>query len=390
MSASLETPRAARSGASSVQIREIAPGESTRAFAGLSWTINAADPNWVPPLRMMLNALLDRRKHPFYQHADVAFFLAERDGQPVGRIAAIVNHRSNEFHGDRIGFFGLFESVDDPAVSGALLETAAEWLKARGMDTMRGPFNLSTNDELHSGGVLIDGFDTPPTVMMGHNPPYYGRLMEAAGLAKAKDLLAFWLPHNQPPQRLLDGIDRLGKREGWRIRSVDMKRLKDEIRVVEEVYNSAWERNWGFVPMTPAEFASMAKEMKTVVDPDLVLIAEKEDGEPIGFFLALPDLNQIFIKIRSGRLLPFGIFRLLFGRKKIRTARLLTLGLKTGYQASGIGAAMYTRAFQVGAQKGYTQAEGSWILEDNGRMCQAMEKIGAYVYKRYRVYERPL
>lgn len=371
-------------------IREIGRGESVKPFIDLSWTINASDPQWVPPLRMVFNALLDRDKHPFYEHAEVALFVAERAGKIVGRIAAIHNRRANEFHEDTTGYWGLFESIDDEAVARALLDRAAEWLKARGLTSMQGPFNLSTNDELYSGGVLIDGFDTPPTFMMGHNPRYYQRLVEAAGFGKAKDLVAYWLPHNQPPQRLLDGIDRLGKREGWRTRPVNMKRFKEEVGIVMGVYNSAWERNWGFIPMTEAEFDSMAKEFRPVVDPDLVIIAEDDQGEPIGFMLALPDLNRAIKPLKNGRLFPFGVFKFLWHKRKIRTARLLTLGMKPGYQRSGIGAALYLKCFQQGAAKGYENAEASWILEDNGPMRQAMEKIGAYVYKTYRVYERPL
>jgi GNAT superfamily N-acetyltransferase len=238
--------------------------------------------------------------------------------------------------------------------------------------------------------VLIDGFDTPPVFMMGHNPPYYQRLVEGAGFEKAKDLLAYWLPHNQPPQRLLDGIDRLGKREGWRTRPVNMKRFKEEVGIVMGVYNSAWERNWGFIPMTEAEFDGMAKEFKPVVDPNLVIIAETSDGEPIGFMLALPDINQAIRPLKNGRLFPFGFLKFLWHKRRIRTARLLTLGMKPGYQRSGIGAALYLKCFQQGAENGYQNAEASWILEDNGPMRQALEKIGAYVYKTYRVYERPL
>lgn len=379
-----------RPSALAVSIREIGRGESLKPFIGLSWTINGGDPHWVPPLRMVFNALLDRDKHPFYKHADVAFFVAERGGTLVGRVAAIANHRANEFHGDTTGYFGLFECVDDEQVARALLERAAEWLKARGLTSIQGPFNLSTNDELYSGGVLVDGFDTQPVFMMGHNPPYYQRLVESAGFAKAKDLLAYWLPHNQPPQRLLDGIERLGKREGWRIRPVDLKRFKEEVATVMSVYNSAWERNWGFIPMTDAEFDAMAREFKPVVDPNLVLIAETTEGEPIGFLLALPDLNRAIKPLKNGRLFPFGVFKFLWHKRKIRTARLLTLGMKPGYQRSGIGAALYLRCFQQGAANGYDNAEASWILEDNGPMRQALEKIGAYVYKTYRVYERPL
>lgn len=371
-------------------VREVGRGESLKPFIDLSWTINAADPNWVPPLRMVFNTLVDRDKHPFHQHADVAFFVAERGGKLVGRIAAIANHRANEFQGNTTGYFGLFECVDDEGVARALLDRAAAWLKAKGLTSMQGPFNLSTNDELYSGGVLIDGFDTPPAFMMGHNPRYYQRLVEAAGFEKAKDLVAYWLPHNQPPQRLLDGIERLGKREGWRTRPVNMKRFKEEVGIVMGVYNSAWERNWGFIPMTEAEFDAMAREFRPVVDPDLVIIAENNEGEAIGFLLALPDLNRAIKPLKNGRLFPFGVFKFLWHKRKIRTARLLTLGMKPGYQRSGIGAALYLKCFQQGAENGYENAEASWILEDNGPMRQAMEKIGAYVYKTYRVYERPI
>jgi GNAT superfamily N-acetyltransferase len=371
-------------------IREIGRGESVKPFIDFSWTINARDPQWVAPLRYIFTALLDRANHPFYEHAEVALFVAERRGKIVGRIAATANYRANEFQGNTTGYFGLFECIDDEGVAHALLDRAAEWLRGKGRTSMQGPFNLSTNDELYSGGVLIEGFDTPPVFMMGHNPPYYQRLVESAGFEKAKDLLAYWLPHNQPPQRLLDGIDRLGKREGWRTRPVNMKRFKEEVGIVMGVYNSAWERNWGFIPMTEREFDAMAKEFRPVVDPNLVIIAENSEGEPIGFMLALPDLNQVFRRLKDGRLLPFGWLKFLWYKRKIRTARLLTLGMKPGYQRSGIGAALYLKCFQQGAENGYENAEASWILEDNGPMRQALEKIGAYVYKSYRVYERPL
>ncbi|HEX8905932.1 MAG TPA: hypothetical protein VF771_13870, partial [Longimicrobiaceae bacterium] len=264
------------------------------------------------------------------------------------------------------------------------------WLKAKGLTSMQGPFNLSTNDELYSGGVLIDGFDEPPAFMLGHNPRYYQALFERAGFAKAKDLVAYWLPHNDPPKRLIEGIDRVAKREGWRIRTVDMKSFKAEVARVMEVYNSAWERNWGFIPMTDAEFEAMAKEFRPVVDPHLVLIAETLEGEPLGFLLALPDLNRAIKPLKDGRLFPLGVFRFLWHKRKIRTARVLTLGMKPGRQRSGIGAALYLKVFQMGAMYGYDNADASWILEDNGPMRHALEKVGAYVYKTYRVYERPV
>ena len=382
-------PAAAPPAARDVRIREIPRGASMKPFIDLSWKINAADPQWVPPLRMALEPVLDRDKHPFHQHADVAYFLAERGTEVVGRVAACVNHQYNQYHDDRLGFFGFFECVDDAGVAGALLDTAAQWLRARGRDRMRGPMNFSTNDEFSSPGVLIDGFDTPPTVMMSHNLPYYAGLMDAAGMEKAKDLVAYWIP-DRIPERLRNAMERLAQRAGVNIRSVRMKDLQAEVRRVQEVYNAAWSQNWGFVPMTEAEFNHMAKEMKPVVDADLVLLAEKADGEPIGFLLALPDLNRAFKHLPDGRLFPFGLFKFLWQKRKIDTARLLTLGLKPGYQHLGLGAAMYTRLLQIGVAKGYTGAEGSWILEDNHEMCTALEKLGATMNKRYRVYDRVL
>ncbi|HEV2147334.1 MAG TPA: GNAT family N-acetyltransferase [Longimicrobiaceae bacterium] len=373
-----------------LRVRELGPDESVRPFVDLAWKINARDPSWVPPLRMAVEGLLDRRKHPFHQHADAAYLLAERGGEAVGRIAAVVNHRYNRFHGDRTGFFGLFECADDAEAARALVEAASAWLRERGMERMMGPMNLSTNDELSSPGVLVEGFDAPPAVMMSHNPPFYARLLEGAGLGKEKDLLAYWMASPEPPARAVAAMERLARRIGVRIRSVRMKELKEEVRRVQEVYNAAWSQNWGFVPMTEAEFEHMAKEMRPVVDPELVLLAEKEDGEPVGFLLALPDLNRAFRHLPDGRLFPFGLFRFLWHRRRIDSLRVLTLGLKPGYQHLGLGAAMYLHAFRVAAARGYRTGEGSWILEDNLEMRGAMEKMGATPYKRYRVFQTPL
>jgi GNAT superfamily N-acetyltransferase len=360
-----------------------------KRFVDLSWTVNERDPVWVPPLRRELNKVLDRRKHPFHQHAEVAYFLAERGGEAVGRIAAVVNRQYNDFHEEKTGFFGFFECLDDAEAARALVDRAAEWLRERGMERMRGPMNFSTNDDFSSPGVLVEGFDTPPVVMMSHNPPYYGRLLEGAGLAKSKDLLAYWIPTNYGPERAVSGLARLQRRIGVTIRSVRMQDLEAEVRRVQEVYNAAWSRNWGFVPMTEAEFANMARSLKPVVKPELVLLAEKPDGEPVGFLLALPDLNVALKHLKDGRLFPFGIFKFLWHQRKIRTLRLITLGMKPGYQHLGLGAAMYMKGFEVAAAHGYQAGEGSWILEDNLEMRGAMDKM-ATVYKRYRVYDRDL
>jgi GNAT superfamily N-acetyltransferase len=380
----------AAASSTALRVREVPRGESLRPFIDFAWKVNARDPNWVAPLRMAVEPALDRARHPFHKHADVAYFVAERGGEMVGRIAAIVNHRHNEFHEDRVGFFGLFEAVDDAGVARALVDAAAGWVKARGMDTLRGPVNLSTNEEVASPGVLVEGFGTPPTVTMSHNPPYYGALMEASGLSKSKDLLAYWIGSPIPPERLVRGVERMTRREGVTLRSMKMSRLAEEVAIMEAIYNSAWARNWGFVPMTSEEFAYVAKDMKSIADPDLCIIAEK-DGEPVGFAVSLPDINQALRHIPDGKLFPFGLFKFLWYKRKVSSARIMTLGLRPEFQkSSGIGAAMYLRTFQVAGEKGYNTGEASWILEDNFLMIQALEKVGFQQYKTYRVYDRAL
>jgi GNAT superfamily N-acetyltransferase len=367
-------------------VERLARGASLREFIQLPWTVNAGDPHWVPPLRMQVRTLLDRDKHPFHRHAEVEYFLARRSGRVVGRIAAIVNHRHNEFHDERTGFFGFFEVLDDREAAAALLDAASGWLRERGMERVRGPMSFSTNEEL---GVLVEGFDHPPTILMTHNPPYYGPLLEGLGWEKAKDLLAFRHEGGEPTERLLRGSQRIAARAGVAIRTLDMKRFRQEVELIQDIYNSAWARNWGFVPMTEAEIAFMAKELRPVVDPELCLFAELE-GKAVGFSLALPDVNVALKKLPSGRLLPFGWLRLLLEMRRIRSFRVITLGLRPGHQHSGIGAGLYLRTWSEGLRKGYTSAEASWILEDNLEMVQAVEKMGWYVYKRYRIYERRL
>ncbi|MBX6365760.1 MAG: N-acetyltransferase [Gemmatimonadetes bacterium] len=357
-------------------------------FMKLPWSIYRGDPNWVPPLLMDLRTALTPGKHPFHEHAEVEYFLAWRGGRPVGRIAATVNRQYIDFHGEKLGFFGFFESINDCGVAEALLGAAEAWLRARGMERVQGPMNFSTNEEFCSPGVLIDGFDTPPKVMMTHSPPYYAGLLEAAGYGRAKDLLAYYLDGPTPPERLVRGVERLQKSEGITIRSLDLSDFDAEVARIKEIYNSAWERNWGFVPMTDAEFDHMARALKPVVEPRLVLIAEVR-GEPVGFAIGLPDFNQVLKRI-NGRLLPFGLIKLLWYRRKIDEARVITLGLKPGFRKMGIDAMLYLRLFQEGPKVGIPRAECSWILEDNWDMRRGLERMGARVYKTYRVYEREL
>jgi GNAT superfamily N-acetyltransferase len=373
----------------SINIREIKPGESVKPFIDLAWTLNQHDPNWIPPLRMTMATVLDRKKHPFHAHAEVAYFLAERRGRPVGRIAAVVNRRHNEFHEEKTGFFGFFEAEESEETARALVESAADWLRARGMERMRGPTNFSTNEEASSPGVLIEGFDTPPMMQMSHNPAYYAWLLEKTGLEKAKDVVAIWLEGKDPPERIVRGYERTLQRHDVNIRPLNLKRFKEEIDLFKELYNASWSRNWGFVPMTDAEFDHLAKEFRPVVDPELCLVAEI-GGEAVGFSLTLPNLNEAIRHIPSGRLLPFGIFKLLWHKRKIRGVRVITLGFKPAYQHLGLGPALYLRTWQTGIRKGYVEGEASWILEDNHEMVRMLERMGGTTYRRYRIYDRTL
>jgi GNAT superfamily N-acetyltransferase len=357
-------------------------------FIRLPWRIYAGDPAWVPPLIGDVRKVLGP-DHPFHDHAAVEYFLAFRGGAPVGRVAAIVNHRYNEFHQTTSGFIGLFESVDDTAVAAALLAAAEEWLAHRGMTYAMGPFNFSTNDELQSPGVLLDNFARPPSLLMAHNPPYYGPLFEAAGWTKERDLLSYWTEERTVPDRLVRGVERLtGAIDGLVVRQLDLKRLGEEVAKIKDVYNSAWQQNWGFSPLTDAEIARLADDLKPIVDPRFALLAEVH-GEPVGFALALPDYNQV-LRHLDGRLLPFGIFKMLWYRRRIDGLRVFTLGLKPGYHRRGIDALFYIRIYQNGNEAGYRSAEASWILEENWDMRRALERLGAYAHKTYRVFGRPL
>lgn len=370
-----------------LEVRPVRGRGELNRFLRLPWRIYADDPAWVPPLLSDLRRLLDPQRHPFHRHAEAEYFIAWREGRAVGRIAAVVNHRHNEFHDDRTGFFGFFESVDDPAVAKALLEAAEGWLRERGMERARGPASFSTNDE--SGlGLLIEGHERAPVILMAHTPRHYPRLLEASGYTKARDLLAYLVDDPSPPTRLVAGVERLRRRGGVRLRALDAKRLEDELEVVQSIYNSAWERNWGFVPLTEEEFADLARQLRPILDPELCVIAEVE-GEPAGFALALPDYNQV-LRHLNGRLLPFGFVKALWHRRRIDALRVITLGLRPGYRRLGLDAMMYLRIFEKGVAAGYRRAECSWILEDNWEMRRGLERLGARPYKTYRLYEKTL
>jgi GNAT superfamily N-acetyltransferase len=333
--------------------------------------------------------LLSRTRNPFFAHAEAEYFVARGpDGGVVGRIAAIANHAHARAHPDErhVGFFGFFESVDDQAVADALLAAAAGWLGSRGLRVLRGPMNFSTNDDC---GLLVDGFDSPPVLMMPHNPPYYRRLLERAGCTKAMDLLAYQGSGDTVPQRLADAAARLAGRLRVTLRPLSMRRFWAEVDLIKQLYNRAWDANWGFIPMTDDEMTHLAKQLKPVVVPELVVLAYARD-QLVGFAIALPDYNVALRANRSGRLLPFGFIRLLRKRRHIARARVLTLGVVREHRRTGVDALLYEWIWRHGNARGYTWCESSWILETNTAMRNALERMGFSVYKTYRVFDRPV
>jgi GNAT superfamily N-acetyltransferase len=346
---------------------------------------------WVPPLRRDVALLLDRRRNPFFEHGEADYFLAERGGQVVGRIAAIGNRLHNETHGDRVGFFGFFECEDDPATAAALFEAGADWLRQRGFDTMRGPTSFSVNDEC---GLLVDGFDTPPTVLMPHNPRYYEPLLLGAGFAGVRNLLAYEGGHPEHyapvPDRLTRAVEIMRERMGITLRALDMRDFAGEVERIKAVYNAAWEKNWGFVPMTDREIEHLAEQFKPVVVPDIIPFAEK-DGKVVAFGLAIPDLNVVLRGNRRGRLLPV-LPKLLWylKREKIRRARIPLLGILPEFRGRGLDAVLYHWIWTRAAEHGMFWGEAGWILEDNPAMRAGLEKMTFRVYKTYRLYDRTL
>lgn len=372
-----------------IRIEPVSNPKQLKAFIDFPHDLYAEDPNYVPELFIAQRDLLTPGKHPFHENADVEKFLAYDDDKLVGRVAAIFNRNHNKFNQVSDGFFGFFDVIDSQAVADALLQQAAGWLKAKGATTFIGPVNPSTNEAC---GLLIEGFDDPPVAMMTFNKPYYARLLEHAGLGKKVDLLAWWIDResrNDRSVRLLDSLEQRLKRHGITIRPVVVKDFAKEVTALRQVYNEAWDKNLGFVPMTENEFNYLAKDLKMLLDPKLCLLAEHE-GKVVGFALAIPDINEILIKVRRGRLLPFGIVKLLTGMKKIKSIRVLALGVVDGYRKLGIEACFYAYIIKRGLERGMQGAEASWILEHNDLMNRGIESVNGKVYKKYRIYEKAI
>jgi GNAT superfamily N-acetyltransferase len=369
---------------------EITPVRGARdleAFIRLPESLYRNDPTFIPMLRSSERKMLDPKRNPFYEHAEAEHFLARRDGRLVGRASAIRNRAHEEVHQEKVGFFGYFDAQNDPEAARGLLGAAEEWLRARGLERIRGPVSPSTNDPC---GTLIEGFKWPPFVLMTGNPPYTPGLIEGAGYARAKDLLAYFILQTEAIHEKIRKIAALVRSRGEvSIRPFELNHFERELALVMEIYNDAWSKNWGFVPMTAAEIRFSADDLKAVVLPELSFFAFLA-GKPVGFAFALPDINHA-LKRAKGRLFPFGwIWFLKPFLRKIPTFRILALGVRKEHQQLGIGTLFYERYMDVAVERGYRGAELSWILEDNELMNRPLRQMGAKAYKKYRLYEKSL
>lgn len=375
-------------------------------FIKLPWAIYQANQYWVPPLISEEKKLFDRAHHPFYKHAEVELFIArDEPGHPLGRIAAIVNHNHIKYHNELVGFFGFFETVNSPEVASRLLESARDYLRthlsvptdvgaqAGKIARMRGPASFSSNEQW---GCLVAGFDSAPYIMMPYHPAYYEPLLTGYGLVKVKDLYAYYVDRPtvfadgqvRLPDKFFRIAERIKSRQEIVVRNLDMKRFEDEIKMGREIYNRAWQDNWGAIPMTEEEMNYLAANLKRIIVPELVFIAEVA-GQPAGFSLALPDYNQVLKKL-NGKLSPLGLVKALWYARQVKTLRLITMGVIKEYQKRGIDVVFYIETIKQGIARGYEAAELSWVLEDNDLMNRTLQSFGARLYKKYRIYEMPL
>jgi len=385
-----------------IKIQECKTAAERLKFIQFWWEPYKGNPYWVPPLVNERQEFLDPARNPYFQHGRAAYFLAMRGGAPVGTIAAHVNDRYNEFHGENIGFFGFFECLNDYTVAAALFQTASEWLQSQGVTAMRGPASFSSNDD--SYGFLIEGFDDPPRIYMTYNPPYYPEFAERFGLQKAMDLYAYKLDTasfgeaaDKMSAKLSRVVSKARERSGVTIRTVDMTHFDDEVARVKHVYNSAWEKNWGFVPMTDAEFDHLAVGLRQILDPSVVFVAEK-DGQFVGFSLSLPDVNQaVLAAYPSPNPNPI-VYNLTLARvmwhwkvaRRVDWLRIFAMGVVEEWRAHGISAMFYYETAKAAIRRGYKHGEMSWILENNTMMNRDIQALGGRVYKKYRLVEKPL
>jgi len=367
-----------------LSVKKVKTPADKNQFIRLPWKIYNNFPSWVPPLTSERKKFLNSEINPFLRESEVELFLVISDDKvPVGRIAFILNHAHNKIYSERTGFFGMFETINDRQVSDLLLNTTKIWCLKNKLNKLLGPVNLSTN---HECGLLVDGFDTLPVIGIPYNPEYYVDFVESWGLNKVKDLVSLRLDLINIPEYLELGVTRLRKRNRFSIRPIRLKEFDKELGKIWEIYNSSWDSNWGFVPMSIEEFQYSANEMKSFIQPELCFIAEVQ-GKPVGFSIALPDINEVLKKM-NGRLFPFGWARFLWNKSNIKLYRVVALGVKKQYRRLGIDAGLYYETYKTFLEKKIKWCDMSWMLEENKDILNPMERIGGTIYKRHRIYER--
>ena len=369
-----------------VRVDRVETKKDLRNFIRFPWKVYKDNPNWVPPLIMDLKEKLDKKRNPFFEHADMDLFLAHKNNEVTGRIAAIVDENHNKFHNEKIVFFGLYESFDDLETAKRLLDKVSAWGKERGMEVLRGPVNLSMNDEC---AYLAKGFDSPPVIMMTYNPQYYLEIMEKCGLVKAKDLYAFFMTRDhETAEKVQQIVDKIKNDSAITLRTIDMRNIEEEAERVKFIYNDAWEKNWGFVPWTEKEMDYMVKKLKRLADPRLVIFAEDQE-RPIGFAFGIPNYNEV-TKRMNGRFFPLGFIKFLLYRNKIKSMRAVVFGILKEYRMTGVSYLLYSELEKNGVAGGYEWCEMSWQLEDNEPINRFVASIGGKVYKIYRIFEKKI
>lgn len=375
----------------SIEIRTHRPGQRIDDFLNLHYELFRGDPAFIAPLEMELRDRLTPGKNPFFEHAEAVYFTAWKNGRCVGRISAQIDHEHLRIHKDRTGFFGFFDTIDDQEVASALLTAAESWLRDRGMQRVRGPFSLSINEEC---GMLVDGFEHPPVVMMPHGLRHQPKLVEAAGYHKVQDLYAWKYVVEPPPERAMKAHAQITSMPEIRFRPITLKSVKKDVPILLDIFNDAWSENWGFVPLTQAEAKKMANDLLLLLDERIAFIVELH-GRPVAVCLTLPNLNEAARDL-GGKLLPFGIFKLLYRLKvqKVKSARLLILGIRKELRGvkkyGGLSAAMYTELYLRGSKAGYEFCELGWTLESNRPINLGIKMMGGKIYKTYRIYEKEL
>lgn len=371
-----------------IQIDLVLSKEDQKAFIDFPYKHYIGSPNWTPPLRMEEKKLIDTKNNPYYNYADLALFIARRDNEVIGRIAAIVDRNYNDYHKSEVGFFGFFECIDHDYTAQLLFKIAGDWLKDRGMNKVIGPTNPSFFDPI---GTLVEGFEFPNRILMPYNWAYYDKLIKAAGFEKSMDLLAFGINRELiANDRYARGVELVKKRHpNIKIRKMNLKQMDKEVKIIHEIYNKAWAKNWGYSPLPLELLQHSAGDLKMIADPDLALVAE-DNGKAVAFSITLPDIHEVFRKIGNGKLFPTGIFTLLFNKNKVKGLRTALAGVLPEYHATGVDVIMHHEAIVNAYSKIYDNAEMSWVLENNISMIRLAERAGGFIEKRYRMYEKAL